>query len=206
LILSLLLSSAACSEDTTRPREDAGQRGDGDSGDGDSGDGDSGDGDSGDGDSGDGDSQGGDKTDAELLADVTAKMKACNLWQPSDEKIVIEDDFDRCGARCTLDSSCDVLHELVCSDDFNVASPYYACLRKCPISPKDGFACKGGKKIPHVAVCDGEEDCSDGADEQDCEPFVCEDGEEITPAFVECDGFEDCGDGSDEKGCADVCE
>ena len=205
-MLSLLVSFAACSEDTTRPHEDAGQRGDGDSGDGDSGDGDAGDGDSGDGDAGDGDSQGGSKTDAELLAEVSARLKECKVWQPFHERVVIEDDFDRCGARCTIDASCALLYDLTCSDDFDSVTPYFECIEDCPFSPKDGFACKGGRKIPHVAVCDGEEDCSDGADEQGCEPFVCKDGEEIMPADIDCDGFEDCSDGSDEEGCVNVCE
>jgi len=71
------------------------------------------------------------------------------------------------------------------------------------ISGEDGgdgvFVCDNGEEIPADWENDGEEDCSDGSDENDeGSTFTCDDGEEI-PADWENDGEEDCSDGSDEN-------
>ena len=71
------------------------------------------------------------------------------------------------------------------------------------ISSSDGgndtFVCDNGEEIPAYWENDGEEDCSDGSDENDGEgTFTCDNGEQI-PAAWENDGEEDCSDGSDEN-------
>ena len=63
----------------------------------------------------------------------------------------------------------------------------------------DVFVCDNGEEIPAYWENDGEEDCSDGSDENDeGSTFTCDNGEEI-PANWENDGEEDCSDGSDEN-------
>ena len=60
------------------------------------------------------------------------------------------------------------------------------------------FVCDNGEEIPADWENDGEEDCSDGSDENSSGTFSCDNGEQI-PADWENDGEEDCSDGSDEN-------
>ena len=64
------------------------------------------------------------------------------------------------------------------------------------------WMCDNGEEIPEDWVNDGEEDCSDGSDEDDSddnepEMWMCDNGEEIPLDYVN-DGEVDCSDGSDE--------
>ncbi len=145
--------------------------------------------------------------DTQLVNQATAKFKECDLFIPGvdDKDTAIEDDYDRCAAECVIASSCDELEDLRCSDQPDFENPLLACVFQCPEAPADGYACVDGAKIPHAALCDGEQNCADGADEQDCQGYECADGEKLELESVECDGFEDCADGSDEAECAGVC-
>jgi len=68
--------------------------------------------------------------------------------------------------------------------------------------------------IPQRFVCDGESDCNNGEDEQDCPDQICaefscpsglanydDSGNNCVPHDVVCDGRYDCNDGEDEQGC-----
>ncbi|KAL8202830.1 UNVERIFIED_CONTAM: hypothetical protein K2H54_026446 [Gekko kuhli] len=71
------------------------------------------------------------------------------------------------------------------------------------------FLCRNGREcILHEYVCDGENDCTDGSDEENCsqfcsdqEMFECESGNKCIEERYRCDGFPHCPDGSDESSC-----
>ncbi len=151
---------------------------------------------------------GGPKDDGKITESVINKLKECKITQREGDGI-IRDDADRCTAKCVVDATCDTLREFACDELLPMANnPLPACLGKCPGSPADGYRCgeaSAGLKIAHATVCDGFEDCNDGADEKNCPEYTCKDGEKVTPSDVKCDGFEDCNDGSDEAACAPSC-
>ncbi|XP_076032414.1 uncharacterized protein LOC143020142 [Oratosquilla oratoria] len=63
---------------------------------------------------------------------------------------------------------------------------------------------KGCHCIPSDHICDGDLDCPDGKDEEDCHTqctsFRCPNGHCLDENFV-CDGIQDCSDGADELAC-----
>ncbi|XP_066264355.1 very low-density lipoprotein receptor-like [Branchiostoma lanceolatum] len=77
-------------------------------------------------------------------------------------------------------------------------------------SEKGLWQCESGKCINNASVCDGDKDCSSGADEENCHSpcnglqLECEG--RCLPKYRACDGLEDCANGADEINCtAGVC-
>jgi hypothetical protein len=142
--------------------------------------------------------------DLELERMTVEKLKACRAYEPlADPKSYsVEDELDRCAARCFLDASCEAIQTFACGGD---ELALIHCAEACDSAPADGFRCSDGTRIAHAALCDQFEDCPNGEDEKKCGEYRCSDGEVIPAAGVRCDWIEDCGDGSDERGCAIDC-
>uniref|UniRef100_A0A183ET29 Low-density lipoprotein receptor domain class A n=1 Tax=Gongylonema pulchrum TaxID=637853 RepID=A0A183ET29_9BILA len=72
----------------------------------------------------------------------------------------------------------------------------------------DERACGNNECVKNEYICDGEPDCRDRSDEQNCpsfrscEPneFKCNNGRCVQKMWL-CDGDDDCGDNSDEQAC-----
>ncbi|XP_070533559.1 uncharacterized protein [Ptychodera flava] len=74
------------------------------------------------------------------------------------------------------------------------------------------FDCQNGLCIPFLFTCDGDNDCSNGLDELNCNAcllleynsYTCSNGSCVSFGKV-CDGVKDCIDGSDETDCDQDC-
>ncbi|XP_069482623.1 vitellogenin receptor Yl-like [Ambystoma mexicanum] len=78
-----------------------------------------------------------------------------------------------------------------------------------PYCPSRFVPCRDGREcIASEFVCDGDSDCADGSDEDDCLKFCnkpgmfrCLDGKKCFDERFRCDGVPQCADGSDEMDC-----
>ncbi len=149
-----------------------------------------------------------DLNDKELGEEAVAKLKECGVYSApqNPEEDSLQDEFDRCVARCLIEEgNCDVVQALQCDEDPPTGDPLVRCLVDCPLDPADGFECDG-QRIPFALVCDGSRDCPKAEEEQNCEPYVCENGEKVVGKDLRCDNVAQCRDGSDEDGCPFTCD
>ncbi|XP_055493679.1 LOW QUALITY PROTEIN: low-density lipoprotein receptor-related protein 2a [Leucoraja erinacea] len=82
--------------------------------------------------------------------------------------------------------------------------PDYSCDSHIEFSCRTNYRC-----IPNWAVCNGNNDCRDNTDEQNCEDRTCNptgdfrcDDHRCIPLRWRCDGDNDCSDDSDERDCS----
>ncbi|EFP04371.1 hypothetical protein CRE_25672 [Caenorhabditis remanei] len=119
-------------------------------------------------------------------------------------------DEENCPEYCSIEAFSTETKQVTCSDEkrFTESEACSGVVESCEQScskchPRLTFTCPavGGSQkrcIRRSKVCDGINDCDDGADEKNCTPMI-ECG--IENASRRCDGVWDCGDKIDEQNC-----
>ncbi|GFR17314.1 low-density lipoprotein receptor-related protein 2 [Trichonephila clavata] len=88
---------------------------------------------------------------------------------------------------------------------------YFPSLCANPSCPSDWIHCGNGKCVAYLWRCDGDNDCGNLKDEENCDAsivekclssqFQCSESGHCIPLTWQCDGEHDCSDGSDEQMC-----
>jgi hypothetical protein len=121
------------------------------------------------------------------------EVEGCRLQYRDDN--VCDTSHGECAIACHHEAGCAVLESIGRGDE--PPESYTRCVAKC----SEPFRCdEGGTTIDARWRCDGEADCRDGADEDGCQYFECEDGQ-LVSEDARCDEWSECADGSDEEGC-----
>jgi len=135
--------------------------------------------------------------DSNYCGSYLSKLKGCGLLAQDARLSCTEPDnaTERCQAECLLDNSCVELESLYCESESTSIS---TCVAAC--RTEHALSCGDGTTYPENYRCDGDDDCANGSDEDNCPTFTCGSGEQI-PRDYRCDYGEDCEDGSDEDNC-----
>jgi hypothetical protein len=134
-------------------------------------------------------------------ASCRSKLQAyadCGVWEGGTANChnSPETQYDNCIASCVNSMTCALIEDWVCFDDPN------NCILNCE---NQAFACEDGDFVDSADQCDGEIDCDDGSDEENCNVtiFRCQAfGGNIEGTRV-CDGIVDCPSGLDEDDCGE---
>jgi hypothetical protein len=142
-------------------------------------------------------------------------LRQCDILErgrlPCDEKLWFapvrgERDEIGCQYECYASAACNVTQTGVCFGYSATATEAdLAALSQCFLlcARQHGLECptpNASGAVPAFALCDGQNDCSNGADEADCLSFPCGDGQMVASAAL-CDGTFDCSNKSDEYPC-----
>ena len=88
--------------------------------------------------------------------ELQTKLQTCGL-------AAVCDSSDPCPVRCAINADC---NEIVQKP---TTGPYMQCVAACAGAGPDDFICKDGKRVVKKAgVCDGQFQCLDGSDEENC--------------------------------------
>ena len=132
---------------------------------------------------------------------ITSKYRRCNLIDSTANFNCIEPESvaDLCLSKCFTNATCSELHNALCLESTTLLNK---CYDQCDYatSSETDIDCGNGETYTERDRCDDYEDCSNGADEENCPHFTCKSGETISLAF-RCDGETDCDDESDEMSC-----
>ena len=138
-----------------------------------------------------------------VCEEVYGKLRGCELVSEGELDCwpFENDDYRACIVECVRPASCEDIFAQTCDD---IDNEFALCLDDCLLTAFASVRCGDDSRVSIDRVCDGVNDCNDGADEARCdepEPqFVCDDGERVA-LDGRCDGSSDCRDGSDEAGC-----
>lgn len=132
------------------------------------------------------------------------KLKSCGLLTEGELPTVDQSEIDdetSCILSCLVQLPCEELVDFTCDIFGEPSEELLACYGNCVDDEEGDFLCGSGETVPGFFQCDGEPDCNDGSDEQDCMLLECADGSGTYPDSFRCDGFPDCEDSSDELNC-----
>ena len=148
------------------------------------------------------------ESNASICSELTERLRSCELLSEGevDCRIFEQNGYGPCIAECVRAASCDEIRAQTCDDTSN---DYSRCKDTCEFLAFGRFDCGDGQFVDIDYRCDGDADCTNGADELGCDAaqptFDCGDGGRVA-ADEQCDGVPDCNNGRDEADCPERAE